>query len=98
MRYCALFTLLDAVAIVYMGGLKGAGDSRFIMVVMGASSIVCIVVPLLVLNGLGVNSIHGPWIFLLVYVLILASTFSFRFVRGPWRRIDIIGRNKPEMG
>jgi MATE family multidrug resistance protein len=98
MRYCAFFTLLDAVAIVYMGGLKGAGDSRFIMVVMGASSIVCIVVPLLVLNGLGVNSIHGPWIFLLVYVLILASTFSFRFVRGPWRRIDIIGRNKPEMG
>ncbi|XXJ21636.1 MATE family efflux transporter [Desulfovibrio caledoniensis] len=98
MRYCAVFTLLDAVAIVYMGGLKGAGDTRFIMAVMGTSSIVCIVIPLLVLNGLGINSIHGPWIFLLVYVLILATTFAFRFVKGPWRRIDLIGRNKPEMG
>ncbi|WP_319582745.1 MATE family efflux transporter [uncultured Pseudodesulfovibrio sp.] len=96
MRYCALFTLLDAVAIVYMGGLKGAGDTRFIMAVMGVSSIVCIVIPLLILNGLGVNSIHGPWIFLLVYVLILASTFSLRFTKGPWRRIDLIGRDTPE--
>jgi len=98
MRYCAVFTLLDAVAIIFMGGLKGAGDTRFIMTVMGLSSIVCIVIPLLVLNKLNVTSIHGPWIFLLLYVTILASTFTLRFIKGPWRRIDLIGRDKPEMG
>ncbi|HKI81811.1 MAG TPA: MATE family efflux transporter, partial [Pseudodesulfovibrio sp.] len=98
MRYCAVFTLLDAVAIIFMGGLKGAGDTRFIMAVMGLSSIVCIVIPLLVLNKLNVTSIHGPWIFLLLYVTILASTFTLRFIKGPWRRIDLIGRDKPEMG
>ncbi|MEZ7198454.1 MATE family efflux transporter [Pseudodesulfovibrio karagichevae] len=98
MRYCAVFTLLDAVAIVYMGGLKGAGDTRFIMGVMGTASIACIVLPLLVLNELGMTSIHGPWIFLLVYVMILTATFSYRFTKGPWRRIDLIGREKSEMG
>jgi MATE family multidrug resistance protein len=98
MRYCAVFTLLDAVAIIYMGGLKGAGDTRFIMAVISASSVFCIVIPLLVLNGLGVTSIHGPWIFLLGYVMILAFTFALRFNRGPWRRIDLIGRGKLEMG
>jgi MATE family multidrug resistance protein len=98
MRYCAVFTFLDAVAIIYMGGLKGAGDTRFIMTVMGSSSIVCVVLPLLALNALGMNSIHGPWIFLLVYVLILASAFTYRFNKGPWRRIDLIGRQKPERG
>ncbi|MGE4422299.1 MAG: MATE family efflux transporter [Pseudodesulfovibrio sp.] len=98
MRYCSVFTLLDAVAIVYMGGLKGAGDTRFIMAVISIGSIVCIVIPLLVLNALGWTSIHGPWIFLLGYVMILASTFSHRFTKGPWRRIDLIGREKSEMG
>ncbi|EGB15466.1 MATE efflux family protein [Pseudodesulfovibrio mercurii] len=98
MRYCAVFTLLDALAIVYMGGLKGAGDTRFIMFVMGTGSIVCLVIPLLVLNGLGITSIHGPWMFLLLYVVILASTFMTRFRKGPWRRIDLIGREKPERG
>ena len=97
MRYAAAFTLIDAVAIVYMGGLKGAGDTRFIMAVMGTSSILCIVAPLLVMNLLGMTDINGPWIFLLLYVVVLASTFMLRFRRGPWRRIDLIGRSdKPE--
>ena len=63
MRYCAVFTILDAVAIVYIGGLKGAGDTRFIMTVMGSASILCVVLPLLTFNALGMTSIHGPWIF-----------------------------------
>ncbi|WP_207263680.1 MATE family efflux transporter [Desulfovibrio sp. Huiquan2017] len=92
MRYSAVFTLLDAVAIIYMGGLKGAGDTRFIMFVMGTSSIVCLVIPLMIINWLGIVSIHGPWLFLLVYVVILAATFAFRFTKGPWRRIDLLGR------
>jgi len=99
MRYAAVFTVCDAVVIVYMGGLKGAGDTRFIMLVMGTASIASIVIPMLVLSWLGITNIHWPWLFLLVYVVVLAVIFTARFIRGPWRRIDLIGRgDRSEMG
>lgn len=88
MRYAAAFTLLDAVAIVYVGGLKGAGDTRFTMVIIGAASVVCMIVPILILYLLGGRGIHGPWICLLAYVTFLATAFLL----GPWQRIEVIER------
>ncbi|WP_319541439.1 MATE family efflux transporter [uncultured Pseudodesulfovibrio sp.] len=90
MRYAAVFTLIDAIAIVYVGGLKGAGDTKYIMKTMILASMLCMVFPLIALNMLGIKGIHGPWMCLLLYVLVLATTFSTRFRKGPWRKIQVI--------
>ena len=90
MRYAAAFTLLDAVVIVYVGGLKGAGDTRFTMVIIGVASMVCMIIPILVLNKFGIRNIHGPWICLLAYVAFLAAAFIIRFNKGPWQKIEVI--------
>ena len=90
LRYVAAFTLIDAVAIIYIGGLKGAGDTRFIMITISVASLFCIVLPILGLNYLGVMGLHGPWACLLLYVLFLASTVMYRFRKGPWREIKVI--------
>jgi len=90
MRYAAIFTIIDAVAIVYVGGLKGAGDTRFTMTTIGLASMCCIVVPLLTLNAMDIRGIHGPWMCLLLYVIVLATTFMTRFRNGPWRKIRVI--------
>jgi len=95
MRYAAAFTLIDAVAIIYVGGLKGAGDSRFTMVIFGVASMVCMIGPIVGLSMLGVRNIHGPWLCLLVYVLFLATAFIVRFRKGPWQRIEMIGKRSP---
>ncbi|WP_419786996.1 MATE family efflux transporter [Pseudodesulfovibrio sp.] len=91
MRYIAAFTLLDAVAVTYMGGLKGAGDTRFIMLVMAVGSFCCVVIPLSLITWAGVTSVHAPWLCLLSYVIMLAGSFMYRFRRGPWRNIRLIG-------
>lgn len=90
LRYVAAFTLVDAVAIVYVGALKGAGDTRFTMMTMGAASMGCLVIPTWLLNKMGADSIHGPWICLLTYVVVLATSFAVRFRRGKWRSIRVI--------
>ena len=90
LRYVALFTVIDALAIVYMGGLKGAGDTRFIMLTMGVTSMACVVIPLSIMSWHGVDSIHGPWLCLLAYVTVLATTFMVRFLKGPWRSLRIL--------
>ena len=90
MRYAALFTVIDALVIVYIGGLKGAGDTRYPMIVMGCASLACMVFPLLALNALGIKNIHGPWLCLLLYVLVLAIAFRNRFRNGAWKLIEVI--------
>lgn len=90
LRYVAAFTLLDAVAIVYVGALKGAGDTRFIMAVMGSASFGCLVLPLSLLSYFEVSSIHGPWICILLYVTVLATVFRARFNKGAWRSHRVI--------
>lgn len=90
LRYVAAFTLIDAVAIVYMGGLKGAGDTRFIMQTMGIASFGCLVIPISLLSYFDMMNVHGPWICLLIYVGVLAATFMYRFRKGPWRTIQVI--------
>jgi len=92
LRYVAAFTFVDALDIIYMGGLKGAGDTGFIMRTMGLSSICCMVVPVLVLNYFGIMGIHGPWICLLIYASVLGVAFMYRFRKGPWRSIRVIER------
>ena len=91
LRYVAAFTFIDAVAIVYIGGLKGAGDTRFTMLLIGLASLLCMVLPLSLLVHFGMTSVHGPWACLLVYVLVLSFAAMFRFQRGPWRNIRVIG-------
>ena len=91
LRFVAVFTVIDAVAIVFMGGLKGAGDTRFTMLTMGLASLVCIVIPLSIMSWLGVASIYGLWVCLLTYVAVLAATFSIRFLKGPWRSLRVLG-------
>ncbi|WP_353618229.1 MATE family efflux transporter [Pseudodesulfovibrio nedwellii] len=90
MRYAAVFTLIDAVAIVYVGGLKGAGDTKFVMKTMVMTSMFCIVFPLIALHILDIKGIHGPWMCILLYVLVLATTYATRFRKGPWRKIRVI--------
>ncbi|BCS89014.1 MATE family efflux transporter [Pseudodesulfovibrio sediminis] len=90
MRYAAIFTLIDAVAIIYVGGLKGAGDTRFTMLIMGSAALFCMVIPLLILNIVGVKGVQGPWMCLMLYVSVLAVSFMWRFRKGPWRRIEVI--------
>lgn len=90
MHYAAAFTLIDAVVIIYAGGLKGAGDTKYIMGAMGSAALLCMVGPLIAIYSMGIRNIHAPWLCLLTYVVVLAVLFMHRFRKGPWRRIEVI--------
>ena len=97
MLCAASFQLLDAVAIVYIGALRGAGDTLWPMAVTVLLSVV------LVLGGgafvvrflPGLKSV-GPWIAVGVYVAALGIAMAWRFGSGRWRKIDLLGRAGPK--
>jgi len=88
----AVFQLLDAIGIVYMGALRGAGDTL-------VPGIATVVLSWLVIVGggfamtrlaPGLESV-GPWIAATAYILILGVFLAARFERGGWRRIRLLG-------
>jgi MATE family multidrug resistance protein len=90
LRYVALYSLIDGVSIVYFGALKGAGDTRFVMLTMLTACIGVLILPVWVLVNTGTGGIHGPWLCLTAYIATLALSFALRFRGGHWRHIKVI--------
>jgi MATE family multidrug resistance protein len=89
MRFVAAYNLFDAVVIIFVSVLRGAGDTRF---VMGLS--VCMATVLAGGTAVGVNSfrlnVYGAWTFITVWVWVLGLIYWLRYRLGPWRGMRVI--------
>lgn len=91
MILAALFQIFDALAIVLMGALRGAGDTVWPGMVSMVQSWVFVV-------GGGWLAIElapqlesiGPWIAAAVYIVVCGVTMAWRFRFGPWRQMKLV--------
>ncbi|MBU2518192.1 MAG: MATE family efflux transporter, partial [Proteobacteria bacterium] len=90
LRFVAVYSMFDAMALVYMGSLKGAGDIYFVMWSMALVCVGLVIAPLLVgveAMGLGLYFIWGC---VTLYVVILGLVFRWRYARGLWQKMRVI--------
>ena len=96
MLMMAVWGMFDTVNIVMSGALKGAGDTRFVMLYMLILGwLVWIPGEVLIFRQHG--GIIAAWVWLTVYVLVLAVGFWWRWQSGRWKNIDMIERETPLM-
>jgi len=90
----ALFQTADSVGIVYIGALRGAGDTVW-------PGVLATVLSWTVIVGLGwflaarppeLESV-GPWIAASLYIIALGIAMAVRFERGKWRDIKLVDRH-----
>lgn len=91
----AFWGLFDAVNLILAGALKGAGDTRFVLIystiiawgiwVPGVMAIV------FVFNG----GLLGTWSWALLFVILLAIGYEVRFRGGKWKTIEVIESKPP---
>jgi len=88
----AAWGMADAANVIISGGLRGAGDTRFVMLFsfaigwllwLGGEALL-----LLVFH----SGMLAAWLWLVAYVFILAVGFFWRFRSGLWKSIDLLGR------
>lgn len=92
------FQLFDAMAIIMVGALRGAGDTLWPGIATVVASWVLIV-------GLGSLLAHqrpdlgsyGPWIGAAAYIVILSVVLLLRYRSGAWKRMNLLG-TRPERG
>jgi MATE family multidrug resistance protein len=85
----AFFQLIDAIAIITGGSLRGAGDTRWSFVV-SASLAWLLRLPLLYVAAILLEGgVFGAWLAELGFVLCLCVAFVLRFRAGHWRTMQI---------
>jgi len=89
LRFVAAYCLLDAMNIVFHSAIKGAGDTRFILLttIFSSTLLVSAVWTGLWLMGWG---LYWCWIVITVWIFLLGTIYCARFLHGGWRNMRVI--------
>jgi MATE family multidrug resistance protein len=89
LRFVAAYNLLDATQMVFVGAIKGAGDTRFVFwvslvlaLLLAYFSYLCVEVWRL--------DVYGCWVLITIWITIAAAAYAFRFWQGKWRQMRVI--------
>jgi len=93
LRFVAAYCLFDALSVTFVSALKGAGDTRFILV----TSLVLAPFPLLA-AWLGIHYCNWGllwcWVVVTIWVCLMGTIYGLRFLHGHWRHMRVI---EPEL-
>jgi len=90
LRFVALYSLFDALTIVFASAIKGAGDSRFVMYMVSGLSVGVLIVPSYVAIEIFGAGILVGWTIATAYVSALGVAFYLRFKSGKWQTMRVI--------
>lgn len=89
LRFVAFYCLFDAANQIFSFALRGAGDTKFVMLVVSFLPWVFMVVPIWIASRFG-GGIYTIWTIASVYIATLAFVFYARFRHGAWRSMQVI--------
>ncbi len=90
LRYVTIYALFDMAAFLFASALRGAGDTRFVMVVTLGLALGVMVVPSYVAVEILSANLFVTWCFVAAYVMALGGAFFARFQSGVWRSMRVI--------
>jgi MATE family multidrug resistance protein len=94
LRLAALYTLADAAQIVFAGALRGAGDTKWVMIISGILHWVMAVGAFLLIRVLALPPV-GVWIFFIGFVISLGVAMYLRFRHSGWERLHLVEEPTP---
>lgn len=89
LRFVALYSLFDALAVVFSSAIRGAGDTRFALLFNVISGMILMVLPTTYLYFYQPDVILA-WGSLTAYITMLAFGYLARFLQGKWRSMRVI--------
>jgi len=95
LRFVAVYILFDALSITFSSGLKGAGDTRFVMYMIILFSIVGLTLPIYLALGVFRLGLYAAWVIITIYIVLLGIIFWLRFLGGKWKSMRVIETAAP---
>jgi MATE family multidrug resistance protein len=90
LRFIALYSIFDTLNIVFSNALKGAGDTRFVMIVLIVLSWTLMVIPAFLIIVVFKWHWFIAWGFATTFVASCGIVFWIRFLKGKWETMRVI--------
>lgn len=91
--FVAIYSVFDALAVVFASALRGAGDSVFPMFLTLFSSWLVMVTPAMLLVSSGKATVNLLWITCTAHITVMGLGMLFRFLNGRWKSIDLANQS-----
>ena len=98
LRFVAIYSFFDAMAIVFGSAIRAAGDTVFSMLATCACAWGLLVIPTYLTWRYYQPSLFWSWIWCSVYVIVLGFVFLTRFLSGRWMTMSIIEPQEKNTG
>ena len=90
LRFIAFWGFFDALGIIISAGLKGAGDTKFIMIAVGVIGTCVSVIPVFIVVEILSLGIYSAFINGTIFMATLGITYLIRFRGGKWQTMKVI--------
>ncbi|MGB5748624.1 MAG: MATE family efflux transporter [Desulfobacterales bacterium] len=96
LRFVAIYCLFDTMNIIFCSAIKGAGDTRYVMIMTTILSVFILIIPVYLTVEVLEAGLMVAWVFATAYVISLGVAFYLRFLGGKWRSMRVI-EQKPQI-
>jgi multidrug resistance protein, MATE family len=90
LRFVAVYSVFDSCNLIFASAIKGAGDTRFVMLAITVMSVGGLIVPsyvaIVVLNA----NVFIGWTIATAYISVLGIVFLLRYLGGKWKSMRVI--------
>ena len=90
LRFVAAYIFFDALYMVCIGVLKGAGDTRFIMCSIGVLSLAIMILPVYIGVEVFGAGLYYAWSCATAFVFFLFTVSFWRYRQGHWKNVRVI--------
>lgn len=90
LRFVAVYSMFDAMNLVFAAAVKGAGDTHFVLRMSAAVSLFVLVLPTYVALVVLKQGLYTGWTIASAYIAVLGLSFLFRFLAGKWKTMRVI--------
>ncbi|MCL2706216.1 MAG: MATE family efflux transporter [Spirochaetaceae bacterium] len=90
LRFVAIYTLFDSFNLLFASALKGAGDTKYVMISNLVLSFLVFVLPSYLAIFYFHKGIYAAWAVATTYISLLGLNFLFRFLSGKWKTMRVI--------
>jgi MATE family multidrug resistance protein len=95
LRFVAVYSLFDAMNIIFCSAIKGAGDTRYVMFITVLLSVFVLILPVYLAVEVLESGLMIAWVLATVYVTLLGVAFYLRFLGGKWKAMRVIEQEVP---
>ncbi len=88
----AIHNLFAAGSMTYSAAIKGAGDTKFVMVASVCVDWCCVAIPSMLILKF-IPNIYYVWSTLPVFAIVSSAVFFLRFKRGKWKSMRVIEKS-----